>query len=224
VKVSGGVVIELQSVFLRDWIFAHGKLPIEPSYFPHQRAAHEGAATAAVITSGPDSDSEAIHRVFWGAIAGAVEQLLITTPYFVPDASILVALQMAALQGVDVRLLLPRCSNHKLALYAGRSFYDELLEAGVRIFEYLPGMNHAKTMVVDHELGLVGSANMDVRSFRLNFEVHMLVSDRRIAAELERSFFEDVEKAEEIVLTSWRDRSWGERVAEGGARLLSPLL
>lgn len=178
----------------------------------------------AVLTSGPDTDSEAIHRVFFGAIASARRRVFITTPYFVPDRSLLVALQMAALQGVEVRIILPSRSNHPVTLYAGRSFYEDLIEAGVHIHEYAPGMIHAKTMVVDGCVSLVGSANMDLRSFRLNFEVHVLIGDEDTARAFEQIFAADLKHTREVTLASWRARSNLLRVAEGGGRLMSPLL
>ena len=121
-------------------------------------------------------------------------------------------------------MLLPAHSNHRVTHAAGRSFYTELLEAGVELYEYLPGMIHAKTMLVDEDIGLVGSANMDMRSFRLNFEVHALVHDRSLAEDLERAFEHDLEKSQRIELERWRARSAWARVREGLARLLSPIL
>jgi len=223
IRVHGPAAAELQSVFLRDWCFSAKEIVKDEFFFP---ALEEdvGEAVTAVLTSGPDTDSEAIHRVFFGAIASARERLYITTPYFVPDRALVVALQMAALQGVEVRIILPARSNHRVTFHAGRSSYEELIEAGVHIHEYQPGMIHAKTMVVDGELALVGSANMDLRSFRLNFEVHALIGDAYTARALECSFASDLEQTEEVTLESWRARPLHLRVAEGGARLVSPLL
>ncbi|MBI5531106.1 MAG: cardiolipin synthase [Deltaproteobacteria bacterium] len=223
IRIVGPAVAELQSVFLRDWFFSSQEIVRDPAFYS---AWDEPAAEAvvAILTSGPDTDSEAIHRVFFGAIAGARDRVYITTPYFVPDRSLVVVLQMAALQGVEVRLLLPSRSNHTVTFHAGRSFYDELMEAGVHIHEYQPGMIHAKTMVVDGHIGLVGSANMDLRSFRLNFEVHALISDEVTAHALEEAFHADLRQAREVTLTEWRARGRVLRVAEGAARLVSPLL
>lgn len=223
IRIHGPAAAELQSVFMRDWYFSSKELPRDESFFP-KIDEEMGEAVVAVLTSGPDTDSEAIHRVFFGAIAGARERVYIVTPYFVPDRALAVALQMAALQGIEVRIILPSRSNHRVTFFAGRSFYEELIEAGVHIHEYEPGMIHSKAMVVDGALALVGSANMDLRSFRLNFEVHALIGDRYTARSLERSFLTDLGQTREVTLEAWRARSLHLRVAEGAARLVSPLL
>jgi cardiolipin synthase len=125
---------------------------------------------------------------------------------------------------VDVKILLPRRSNHPVVAWAGRSFYAELLESGVEIWEYGPGMIHAKTMVVDGAVALVGSANMDLRSFRLNFEVHAVIRDDDTAARLEDAFTADLAVSERLDPVAFAARPWPQRVVEGAARLLSPLM
>jgi cardiolipin synthase len=223
IRIQGPAVSELQSVFLRDWFFSSRENIDYTEYFPTFEEPI-GQATIAILTSGPDTDSEAIHRIFFGAISSARVRLWITTPDFGPDRSLVVALQMAALQGVEVRIILPACSNHKVTFHAGRSFYEELIEAGVHIHEYKPGIVHAKTMVVDGKIGLVGSANMDLRSFRLNFEVHALISDAVTASALDNAFLDDLAKTEEVLLEVWRARAYHLKIIEGAARLVSPLL
>ncbi len=147
-----------------------------------------------------------------------------TTPYFVPDQAIRVAMELAAMRGVDVRIVLPQHSNHAVTFHAGRSFYSPLLEAGVGIYEFTPGMVHAKTMVVDGVVSLVGSANMDLRSFRLNFEVHALVHDPTLAKRLEAEFEQDLAQSRRVSLAEWRARGMRLKIYEGAARLVSPLL
>jgi len=142
----------------------------------------------------------------------------------VPDPPLVVALQVAAMRGVDVTIILPSRSNHKVTFHAGRSYYEQLLEAGVHIHEYSPGMIHAKTMVVDGRIVLVGSANMDMRSFRLNFEVHSLLHDEPTARHLEACFAADLAESVPVTLASWSRRPWRCRIAEGSGRLVSPLL
>jgi cardiolipin synthase len=125
---------------------------------------------------------------------------------------------------VRLELLLPRHSNHRVTFHAGRSFYAQLLDAGVDILEYLPGIVHAKTLIADGQVALVGSANMDMRSFRLNFEVHTLVHDETTAESLRRAFSADASESKRVDPTQWRERPWGLRMKEGAARLVSPLL
>jgi cardiolipin synthase len=235
--IVGPAVAQLRAVFVQDWHFATGREPPRLALLrepltsdDHDRGDSlppSGDATLAIVRSGPDiegSPRETIHRVFFSAITLAKRRVSITTPYFIPDRSIMVALQTAALRGVEVRLLFPSKSNHKVVFQAGRSFYEELLEAGVDIYEYGPGMIHAKTMVVDGRVALVGSANMDLRSFRLNFEVHAVIRDATTASELERCFEADLAMSQRIELAAFRGRSAALKVVEGAARLLSPLM
>ncbi|HKQ70733.1 MAG TPA: cardiolipin synthase [Polyangiaceae bacterium] len=227
-RMEGPAASALQRVFLQDWFFATGEgLNLSnAAYFPPEEAgrARAGDATVAIVPSGPDTRTEAIHRLFFAAIAGARERVWITTPYFVPDAPMVVALQVAAMRGVDVKLILPSRSNHRVTFHAGRSFYEELLDAGVEIREYTPGMIHAKTMVVDGRIVLVGSANMDMRSFRLNFEVHALIHDAHTAQVLEACFEADLAETSLVTKAAWAARPLGWRIAEGAGRFVSPLL
>jgi cardiolipin synthase len=222
-RVKGPAAAELQRVFFQDWAFATSE-PIEPGeYFPRDPPS-QGDATVAVVPSGPDTQNEAIHHLFFGAIVGAESEVLVTTPYFVPTESLTVAMELAAMRGVAVKVLLPGRSNHAVTFHAGRSFYAQLLEAGVELREYTPGIVHAKTLIVDGRVALVGSANMDLRSFRLNFEVHTLVHDRLTAAGLRELFQSLLRESRRIDLDEWRRRRWTLRVKEGAARLVSPLL
>jgi cardiolipin synthase len=222
-RIAGPAAAELQRVFFQDWAFATGE-PIDPSaYFPKELTAR-GNATVAIVPSGPDTRTEAIHRLFFGAIVGAEREVLVTTPYFVPTESLMVAMELAAMRGVDLKLLLPARSNHAVTFHAGRTFYTQLLEAGVDLREYVPGIVHAKTLVADGKVVLVGSANMDLRSFRLNFEVHTLVHDATTAAALCDAFRADAAQSRRVELALWRERPWSLRVKEGAARLVSPLL
>jgi cardiolipin synthase len=222
-RIAGPAAPELQRVFFQDWAFATNE-PIEPGeYFPKELPAR-GNATVAIVMSGPDTRTEAIHRLFFGAIVGAEREVLVTTPYFVPTESLLVAMELAAMRGVDLKLLLPGRSNHRVTFHAGRSFYAQLLAAGVEVHEYVPGIVHSKTLIADGKVALVGSANMDLRSFRLNFEVHALVHDETTATALGDAFRADAKDSRRVDLTEWRERPWTLRVKEGAARLVSPLL
>jgi cardiolipin synthase len=219
-RLEGPAVAKLQEVFAEDWYFATGEDPIDPRYFPPPERA--GELVAQVIESGPDRAFPAIHRILFTAITMAQDRIWLTTPYFVPDPAMLVALQAAALRGIDVRLLLPKRGDLPLIQMAGRSFYQGLLDAGCRIFEYEPVMIHAKTMTVDGSWATAGSANMDMRSFRLNFEINLVVYGESLAGRLERLFLADLARANEV----GRDRrvSTWQQVCEGAARALAPLL
>jgi cardiolipin synthase len=221
-RMEGPAALALQRVFFQDWFFATGEGVDPTTFFP--AAPRTGHASVAIVPSGPDTRTEAIHRLFFAAIAGSRDRVFITTPYFVPDPPMVVALQVAAMRGVDVKLVLPSRSNHRVTFHAGRSFYSELLEAGVHIHEYQPGMIHAKTMVVDGRIVFLGSANMDMRSFRLNFEVHALIHDEPTARELEACFADDLAKSVAVELPTWRTRRRRDRVFEGAGRFVSPLL
>ncbi|MGD0674640.1 MAG: cardiolipin synthase [Polyangiaceae bacterium] len=222
-RIDGPAAAELQRVFFQDWAFATGE-PIDPhEYFP-PNPIPRGTATVAIVPSGPDTRTEAIHRLFFGAIVGAEREVLVTTPYFVPTESLLVGMQYAAMRGVDLQLILPGRSNHAVTFHAGRSFYSQLLEAGVDIREYVPGMVHAKTLVADSRISLVGSANMDLRSFRLNFEVNSLIHDEPTARSLRELFERDRIDCRRIDSETWSRRGLSLRVKEGASRLGSPLL
>ncbi len=222
-RIEGPAAAELQRVFFQDWAFATRE-PIDPDqYFP-PAATSGGNATIAIVPSGPDTRNEATHRLFFGAIVGAEREILVTTPYFVPTESLLVAMELAAMRGVALQLLLPGRSNHRVTFHAGRSFYGQLLEAGVDVREYVPGIVHAKTLVVDGRVALVGSANMDMRSFRLNFEVHTLVHDESTAARLHEVFLSYRAESRRVEPEPWGARAWTLRMKEGAARLVSPLL
>lgn len=234
-RITGPAAHQLGQVFEEDWHFATKRaIHRDPEESAREGRAsldqarrEHGEAMVAIVRSGPDLVGplrETIHRVFFSAITIARSRVYITTPYFIPDRAIVVALQTAALRGVDVRLLFPKRSNHPFVFQAGRSFYEELLDAGVSIYEYGPGMIHAKTMVVDGAMSLVGSANMDLRSFRLNFEVHAVVRDESLAAEMEACFEADLALSAQVDPQAFKARRWWFRVIEGGARLLSPLM
>ncbi|OIP32761.1 MAG: cardiolipin synthase [Deltaproteobacteria bacterium CG2_30_63_29] len=221
-KIVGPAVRSLERIFHEDWYYATNKLITGREYFPAPGKA--GDDLVQIIPSGPDREWESIHLQMFQAIATARNRCFITTPYFVPDEAIRVALVAAALRGVNVRLLVPSKSDLRLVLWAGRSYYGELLRAGVRIFEYQKGFLHAKTLVVDGNFATVGSANMDIRSFRLNFELNAFVYSPRFSAQAEAIFEKDLEDATELTLEQYVGSSLGYRLAAAYARLMSPLL
>lgn len=221
-RVTGPAVRALQMIFTEDWHFAGGKHLTEKAYFV--RPEEDGQEIVQILASGPDGRWPSMQHLFFSLIAGAEDRLQITTPYFVPDEALMTALIAAALRGVDVQLLLPKKSDARLVAVVGRSYYDELLRAGVRIFEYLGGVLHAKTISVDGRVCVVGSANMDQRSLRLNFEVGAVMYSDRLATELEQMFELDLTLSREVTLEERQELRFPQKLAEASARLLSPLL
>ncbi len=220
VRLEGPAVADLASVFDDDWAYTLGKAPEPPGALPEPA----GESLVQILPSGPEDRGEGIYQIYFAAFASARRTIDITTPYFIPDQAIAVALVSAALRGVRVRLLVPDQNNQRLAALAARSYFDELLDAGVEIWRYTPGMIHAKTVVIDGAWASVGTANMDVRSFRLNFEVNGLLFGGAGTARLAEVFERDLAESDRLDPGLFRRRSLWWRAAEGGARLLSPIL
>lgn len=235
VEIVGAPALDLQLVFLEDWLYAgvednHDSLNdrtlIEaPSdiarWFPPPEPAD--GPWVQIIDSGPDEPVADIHRYFFTAIASARRRLWITTPYFVPDEPIMTAIISAAARGVDVRIIVPRVGDSRLVTAAASTFVDEVAAEGVAVFEYMPRMIHAKTMVIDEELAVVGTANMDNRSFRLNFEVVAAIYDRAVCAQLAEMFSSDLLHCEPVRRES-RSRGFIPRLLASASRLFAPLL
>ena len=218
-RLEGDVVGALQLVFVEDWAYATGEPPLA---LPH-RAPQPGTVATQVLVSGPDSPWEAIHRLHVGAIHAARRRVWLVTPYFVPGEAAMMALTSAALGGLDVRLLVPKMCDSRLVTYAARSYFDDLLAAGVKIHEYGPRMLHTKALLCDDDLAIIGSANFDHRSFRLNFEVSVLFRDPALVAGLGELIQRECAHAPRI----HDDRArplWRSRLPEALARLVSPLL
>lgn len=214
----------LQYLFFCDWNFCSGQqLDPGPIYF-NGRHHQSFDSKVQVAASGPDSPTATIMLSLLKAITIAREEILISTPYFIPGESILDALTVASLGGVKVKLLVPGMSDSRIVNAAAWSYYADLLKAGVSIFLYRKGFIHAKTVIVDGYLSIVGTANMDYRSFDLNFEVNAVVYDGAVARELRNAFYEDINYGEEIMLDRWLSRPLYKQMAERIARLLSPML
>ncbi|MEB3100808.1 cardiolipin synthase [Ferviditalea candida] len=222
-KMEGTAVHGLQRQFLTDWSLAAAKpLPHEARYFPE--ITPDGYAGVQIVSSGPDSDLEHLKNGFLKMIYAAKETISIQSPYFIPDESFLDALKIAALSGVSVHIMLPSLTDHKLVKWASQAYLGELLRAGVKCFLYEKGFLHAKTMVVDRRIGLVGTANVDLRSFRLNFETDAFIYDSGVAEQLYRQFVEDLYECKELTLPEFSSRPLSVRMKESLSRLLSPLL
>jgi cardiolipin synthase A/B len=223
IELRGPSVDQAQEVFCDDWFFATGEDLADPKYFERFTENESDPAGCAIVASGPTEHINATRDMVFVAMVEAKKRLWIMTPYLIPDPAMVLALRVACYRGVDVRLLVPGRSDVWLVRRASRAFYPELAESGVRIFEY-PGMIHAKAMIVDDALAMVGSANMDTRSFRLNFEIACFVASGSFNAALTAIFESDKEKSREIRKEELGRRGITSRVIDAAAHLLSPIL
>ncbi|XID90717.1 cardiolipin synthase [Paenibacillaceae bacterium WGS1546] len=222
-RVEGGAVKAMQVRFILDWNQASRRdIRYRPGLFPASSA--KGSTGVQIVASGPDSRLEHIKNGYVKMIASAKKSIFIQTPYFVPDAGFLDALRIAAVSGVQVNVMIPDKPDHPFIYWATLSYIGEMLEAGVSVYIYRNGFMHAKTIVVDEEIASVGTANMDVRSFKLNFEVNAFLYDSDIAKKLADAFKEDIRVSEELTLEKYGQRSRLIRIKESVSRLLSPIL
>jgi cardiolipin synthase len=219
---SRAVVAQLQAVILGDRYFETGHVAREERHFP--RIASAGDSPAQMLPSGPGYGRENGQALLVSLIHGARERVVITTPYFVPDDAFLQALATAALRGVETRLVVSARSNQRLTQFAQESYYEQLLEAGVAIHLYEPRFLHAKHMTVDRSVALVGSTNIDIRSFALNCEASLLVYDARVVRELEAVQARYIAASRVLEPAAWAARPLGRRVVQNSARLADSLL
>lgn len=226
VRIEGHAVAYVQNIFLNDWNFcAEQSIEIEKELsteFNHVTIDQQRLVQ--VVSSGPDSPQPTILYSMLHAIHSANSEILITTPYFIPNPALLKALKIAAISGVKVQLLVPETSDARVVDAAAQSYYYELMQVGVEVYKYTKGFIHAKTMVVDGFLGVLGTANFDERSFELNFEVNVLVYDGSFAQQLVESFENDLKGAKRLTIESWEKRSAVKVFVEKLARLISPIL
>ena len=222
-KIQGVAVKSLQLLFLLNWRFA-SENPVEPDEQLITDVEIKNTIPIQIAGSGPDSDWASIMQAFFTAITEAKEEVLITTPYFIPNESIYTAILIAAQSGVTIEVIIPENSDSFLARYATDSYIAELMEAGVIFHKYTNGFIHAKTMVVDGSFCTVGTANMDYRSFNTNFEVNAFIYDREAAQELKNAFLLDTENSELIDQEAWSRRGLARRLKESFARLFAPML
>ena len=224
VRIEGPVVYDLQETFLHDWAFSAPALPRDPAFFPPVEVHAEAGVTASLLPTAPSMNRAPLLDVILQTLQLARERVVLTTPYFVPDDSMLAAMRVASLRGVEVILVVPKKGDHALTAAAGRSHYGFLLEVGVEVREYPGALLHAKTLTMDREYAILGSANLDVRSFSLNFELALLVYDTDFASQLHYLQAEYMAKAERLTRQAWSRRGPVEKVADNVARLVTPLL
>ena len=222
VRLEGPSVTGLQEVFADDWHFETDQVLDGPLYFPTQE--HVGDIPVQIVPSGPHQPEALVRDCLVEALHTAKRHVIISTPYFVPDESLMAAMRLAALRGAQVDLVVPRQSDKVICDLVARSHFEELMNAGVRIHLHQKGILHAKTLTVDDEFSLVTSANFDIRSFFLNFELGVLLYERNATARLRFCQTRYIEESQKVNPTLWAGRSLRHRLPERFARLLSPLL
>lgn len=224
-KLQGDATAILQHIFIGDWNYCSDeKLTISEDYFPKPEVDSTQSKSVQIVSSGPDSDRPNIYYAIIKTIQSAKKEIFLTTPYFIPGETIIDAMKMAALSGVAVKLLVPGISDSFMVNSAAKSYYTELLKAGVQIYLYQKGFVHAKTLVADRCLAIVGTANLDYRSFDLNFEVNAIVYDKELAEELAFNFEKDLQDSVQIDINSWLNRPKHTQLIEKIVRLISPML
>lgn len=221
-RVKGPVVAHLQAVFAEDWRFTTGEILDGPTWFPELTAT--GPVIARGISDGPDEDLDTLRWTLLAALAAARTSVRIATPYFLPEAALIAALNVAALRGVEVDIVLPSRSNLPLVHEASRAHWWQILEHGCRVWLSDPPFDHSKLFLVDDAWALVGSANWDPRSLRLNFEFNLECHDAALAARLADLFTEKLRHARQVTLEEVDGRRLPARLRDGIARLFTPIL
>ncbi len=222
--IRGEAVKSLQIVFMLNWKFVTGSVPVVHSNFYKPAVEIKSNRLAQVAFSGPDSDWASILLAFFTAITNANYRVLLQSPYFIPSEELMTAMISAAQAGVDVQLMLPRNSDARITNWAAQSYFERLLEAGVKILLYTKGFLHAKAIIVDDVFCSVGTANLDYRSFNTNFEVNCMLYDRSLNKQLAAHFEEDARHCQVLDFNRWKQRPVSLKIAQSLARLLSPLL
>lgn len=224
IRVEGEIVHSLQNQFFIDWNQADKKFPMKyaKKYFPD--LDNKSGAAIQIVASGPLDMHEDIKNGFLKMIHHARKSVYLQTPYFIPDKSIMDALRTAALGGIDVQIMIPNQADHMFVHSATLSFVRELSQDGVKVFSYNNGFLHAKTLMVDDKAYSVGSANMDIRSFALNFESNAFVYDRKTTLEIVDIFFQDKKLSLEMTEEMFENQSWHEKMKQDIAKLVSPIL
>ena len=224
IMLKGEAVVELQYLFISDWYFVSGhKINLTEVRYSGKQALNQQVYTS-ILGSDYGKNNQTIMEAFFGMITSASKEILITTPYFIPNDSILNALKITAKSGVKIKILLPERPDIKTAYYASQTFFKELLLSGVEIYYYAKGMMHSKTMIIDGVISTVGSTNMDQRSFSLNAEVNAFFINEELAQELKSYFMKDLSDSYPLTLNMLRNRKWYIKVICSIARLVAPIL
>lgn len=225
VRVTGPAVEALQVTLLADWEFeTHEGVERKPEQYDVKRLSPTGDALVQVIPSGPGLSLLAIQEIILAAMYAAESELVLTSPYFIPDEALIKALLSAAARGVDVTLMVPRYPDSRIVKWAGESYFEELMEGGVKVHRYEGGMLHTKAIVIDRQIAMFGSVNLDMRSFYLNYEISLVVYDKDFACKLRELQQQYLQSSQQLDLERWLARPALLRFAQQTAQLLSPLL
>ncbi|MFD2914556.1 cardiolipin synthase [Psychroserpens luteus] len=222
-QLKGTIVNSLQAVFTMDWSFASGKDNLLNTKYILKHSTL-GKSVAQIVASGPDSDFSSIQQLYFSIINSAKQYVYITNPYIIPGEAILQALQVAAMSGVDIRVLLSTNSDSFLVKWNVRSYFEDLLASGVKIYLYPDGFLHSKVIISDDALTSIGTANLDIRSFEQNYEVNALIYDSKITKELKQDFLNDCNKSSQMDYQQHLKRPKTDRLKEGIAKVFSPVL
>lgn len=222
IRIEGTSVYMLQMIFLTDWYYNTKEVLIKENLFP--KISSKGDCMIQIVASGPDSDWESMHYAYFYAICQAKKSIYIETPYFIPDESLLKALKCAALSGVELIILFPKIADHKIVNTASYSYFQEILESGGKVYLYNKGFLHSKVIIIDDFMASTGSANMDLRSFKLNFEVNAFIYDKQTIEKIKSDFIDDLKNSEELELSKFKNRKMIMKVKESISRLFSPIL
>jgi cardiolipin synthase len=211
VRIEGPIVTALQGVFAENWLECCGEILTSPREWPRREPA--GRTEVMLVKSSPSDRATASRVVFQMLIDGAVSDIAISTPYFLPDRALRRSLARAARRGVEVRVVVPGAlTDQRLVRLASRRLYGELLESGVRIYEFRPSMTHVKALLIDRTWAIVGTTNFDNRSFEHNDEVNVAFREAAVTARLRNDFESDLAASDEITLDDWKRRSWFEKL------------
>lgn len=221
VRIEGAAVHGLQMLFLLDWYFIEKKLILDSKYFPEPEKFNTNLIQ--IVSSGPDTDWEAIMQGIASAIMSATQYIYIHSPYFIPNELILGCIQMVGLSGIDIRLMIPERSDSPFTDASTSTYMGDILRAGVKVYKYQAGFLHSKAIVIDDFVSIVGSCNMDERSFTQNFEANAFIYEKETALHLKKLFFRDMSKCKELTLEEWDNRKRWQKLKESVARLFSPL-
>ncbi len=221
-RIEGDAVLCLQVVFSSDWYFMVNENLLGRNYFPP--FTENAGVPVQISASGPDSDWQSISQAFFAAITNAREKVYVVSPYLMPPKSILSALEMTALSGVDVRIIIPEKSDTITPKWSSFSYVEELLEAGVKVYFYQDGFIHSKYMIVDSVFATIGTSNMDFRSLETNFEVNAFMYEKEFTNNLTKIFMADLAKSRQIKLEEWKQRPWHFKLRESLAHIVAPMM